>query len=260
MTPPPVGVKSCCAAAYSTSAARFLLGDSFHPGGSELTSRLIRQLGVRTGSTVVDVASGLGTSALQLARELGCDVVGVELSPTNVAAATNAAAEAGLGDQVRFVVGDAEALPLEDASVHGGLCECAFCTFPDKEAAAAELARVLRPGARLALADVVAEPERLPGKLLGLAAWVACVADARSATELVAFLARDGFVIERVDKHDDALARLLERVDARLRTAALIGRDVLHEAIDEGRELVHAAREALAEGHLGYASILARRA
>jgi len=132
MTAASTELKSCCAAAYSTTAARFLLGDSFHPGGSQLTSRLIRDLGVGEGSTVVDVASGLGTSALQLAHELGCDVVGVELSPTSVAAAADAAAAAGLSEHVRFVVADAEALPLDDASMDAGLCECAFCTFPER--------------------------------------------------------------------------------------------------------------------------------
>ncbi len=260
MTTASLELKSCCAAAYSTAAARFLLGDSFHPGGSQLTSRLIRDLGVGDGSTVVDVASGLGTSALQLAHELGCDVVGVELSPTSVATAADAAATAGLSGRVRFVVADAEALPLDDASMDAGLCECAFCTFPDKEAAAAELARALRPGARLVLADMVAEPERLPDELRSLAAWVACIADARPLPELSATLARAGFVIEQVERHDAALARLLERVDARLRTATLVGGDFLKDGIDEGRTLVRAAREALTGGSLGYASILARRA
>ncbi len=141
-----------------------------------------------------------------------------------------------------------------------GLCECAFCTFPDKEAAAAELARALRPGARLVLADMVAEPERLPDELRSLAAWVACIADARSLPEVSAMLAKAGFVIEQVERYDAALAHLLDYVDARLRTAALVGGDFLEEGVDEGRGLVQAAREALTGGSLGYASILAWRA
>ena len=260
MTVAATEIKSCCAAAYSSAAARFLLGDSFHPGGRELTSRLIRRLGVGTGSAVVDVASGPGTSALLLAREIDCNVVGVDLSPTSVAAATGAAAQAGLTGQVRFMIGDAEALPLEDASMDGALCECALCTFPDKDAAAAELARVLRKGGRLVLADIVAQPERLPDELRSLTAWVACVADARSADELSALLDRAGFAIESVERHDDALARLLDAVDARLRVAALAWPDLLGDRLDQGRELVRAAREALGRGDLGYASILARRA
>jgi SAM-dependent methyltransferase len=251
-------LKSCCAAAYSTAAARFLLGDSFHPGGSELTSRLIRQLDVGIGSTVADVASGLGASALQLARELGCNVVGIELSPTNVAAATDAAAAADLSGQVQFVVGDAEALPLEDASIDGALCECALCAFPDKQTSVAELARVLRPDARLLLADMVAEPERLPDELHSLAGWVACVGDARPLSDLSALLAGAGLVIERVQRHDAALEALLDRVEARLRTAALVD-DGLRAGIEEGRVLIRAARAALGHGSLGYASILARR-
>jgi hypothetical protein len=260
MSAAPTDLKSCCAAAYSSQAARYLLGDSFHPGGTALTSKLIRRLEVGADSTVVDVGSGPGTSALQLARELGCQVVGVELSPTSVAAATAAAAEAGLGEQVRFLIGDAEALPLASASMDGALCECAMCTFPEKQVAARELARVLRPGARLVLADVVAQPERLPGELRNVAAWVACLADARPATELSALLGNAGFSIQHLERHDDALARLLEVVDARLRAAALVGGGFLGDGVDEGRELVRAADQALRDGCLGYASILARRA
>lgn len=64
MTLAPEHVKSCCVSAYSVAAARWLLGDSFHPGGAELTERLARALRVGPGKLVVDVASGPGTSAL----------------------------------------------------------------------------------------------------------------------------------------------------------------------------------------------------
>jgi hypothetical protein len=107
---------------------------------------------------------------------------------------------------------------------------------------------------------MVANPERLPEELRGLAAWVACIADARPLPEVSAILAKAGFVIEQVERHDTALARLLERVDARLRTAVLVAGDFLEDGFGEGRALVQAAREALTGGSLGYASILARRA
>jgi ubiquinone/menaquinone biosynthesis C-methylase UbiE len=259
MTIAPEEIKSCCAAAYSTEAARFLLGDSFHPGGAALTSRLIVALRVGPGSTVVDVASGPGTSALQLARESGADVVGVDLSPTSVAAATQAARAAGLSERVRFLQGDAEALPLEDETMNGALCECALCTFPDKDAAARELARVLRPGTRLALADMTAEAAQLPPELTGLQAWIACIADARPFEEITELLRRAGLIVERAERHDEALQRLLERVDGRLRTARLVGANLIGDAAARGHELVAAARATLARGDLGYGVIIARR-
>ena len=160
MTLAPDELKSCCATAYSSAAARWLLGDTFHPGGARITSRLARALQVGPGELVLDVASGPGTSALQVARDTGCDIIGVDLAAESVAAATRAAETAGLAQRVRFVAGDAEALPLADAAVDGALCECALCTFPDKALAARQLTRVLKPGARVAIADITAMPDQ----------------------------------------------------------------------------------------------------
>lgn len=248
-------LKSCCAAVYSSEVARLLLGDSFHPGGARLTAQLGRALRVGPGATVVDIATGRGTSALQVARETGCDVVGVDLSATNVAAATAAAESAGLAARTRFLRGDAEALPLPDACADGALCECALCTFPDKHAAARELARVLRPGARLALADVTALRSQLPAELSSLSAWVACLGDARSLADIAHLLAAAGLELELVERHDQALADLLERVGARLRAA----RAVLGDWTDDGLRLVASAEDALGRGALGYAVVIARR-
>lgn len=259
MTVAPEEVKSCCAAAYSSAAARWLLGDSFHPGGAELTSRLGRALQVGPGKLVVDVASGPGTSALQLARETGCDVVGVDLAAESVAAAARAAAKAELSARVRFIQGDAEALPLADEAVDGALCECALCTFPDKAAAARELARVLRPGARVAIADVTALQDKFPPELTSLQAWVACIADARPLDEIGSLLEQGGLVVETTERHDDALGAILDRVDARLEVARLLGGGLFGDGLGEGRELVAAARDALARGLLGYAVVVARR-
>lgn len=259
MTVAPEEVKSCCASAYSSSAARWLLGDSFHPGGAQLTSRLARALRVGTGELVVDVASGPGTSALQVARDTGCEVIGVDLAAESVAAATRTAAKAGLSGRVRFVQGDAEALPLADETVDGALCECALCTFPDKPTAAREFARVLRPGSRLVISDITALSHELPRELTSLLAWVACIADARPLEEIASLLEDGGLVVDTTERHDHALAAMLDRIDSRLRFARLLGASLMGGRVAEGRELVAAAQDALARGLLGYAVVIAHR-
>jgi ubiquinone/menaquinone biosynthesis C-methylase UbiE len=252
-------VKACCASVYGSAAARYLLGERLHPGGAELTSRLIGALVAHDGQTLADIACGPGASALQLARETGCEVMGIDLSRQNVAYASRSAAEAGLAHRVSFTCGDAESLPLADASIDGVLCECALCTFPEKAAAAGELARVLRPGARLALSDMTAAGE-LPPQLRTLAAWAACIADARSLAQIVALLEDAGLTVTHTEGHDGALVDLLERVEARLRAAGVLAPSAVGpEDVERGLELLSAAREAVKEERLGYAVVIAER-
>lgn len=262
MTLSPTAIKACCATTYAGPVARFLLGDSFHPGGTALTSELLRALQVDSSATVVDVASGPGTSAIFAAQELGCSVIGVELSGESVAAATRAAAAADVAGRVTFVQGDAEDLPLETASADGVLSECSLCLFPDKAAAVSEMARVLRPGARLALSDVTADPTRLPAELTGLGAWIACVADARPLTDVASLLEEAGLSVESTEEHDRLLKDIVSRVEARLRVARLaqpqLGDDVAN-GIARGIALVPAVQAAIADGALGYGVVVARR-
>jgi arsenite methyltransferase len=160
------------------------------------------------------------------------------------------------------VVGDAEALPLDDASVDGVLCECALCAFPDKPRAVREIARVLRPGGALALSDMTAQPERLPSELRSLDAWIACVGDARPLDPLADLLTQNGLIVARRERHDRALQELIERADARLRLARTLGSSVpaaLARSIERGLSIAGAARDAVASGALGYAIVVARR-
>jgi arsenite methyltransferase len=253
-------LKACCAAAYASPVAAWLLGTRFHPGGSALTERLIRALAVGPGDTVADIACGLGESSLQVARATRARAIGVDLSSDSIATARREAERAGLEGSVEFLVADVEALPLADDAVDGVLCECSLCTFPDKRRAAAELARVLKPCGRVALSDMIAEQERLPASLRTLDGWVACLADARPLSGLVELLGGAGLVVEVVERHDDALARLLDRVDARLRLArAGLASDGDSGLIERGIELVAAAQESLELGILGYAVVVARQ-
>jgi len=138
-------IKTCCSAVYGSDWARLLLGDSMHPGGIKLTERLGRLLELSPGSRVLDVAAGRGTSAWALARSFGCHVTGIDLSSACIDAARHEANDSGLAARLSFEVGDAEALPFDDGEFDAVICECAFCTFPDKVRAANEMARVLKP-------------------------------------------------------------------------------------------------------------------
>jgi len=110
-------VKLCCATAYQRDAVALILGESYHPGGLDLTRRLARAIELRAGDRVLDVASGPGTTAFLLATEFGVEVDGVDLGDVTVAKANATAAAEGLADHVRFHLGDAERIPLPDASV-----------------------------------------------------------------------------------------------------------------------------------------------
>src|SRR5947207_507755 len=84
-------LKRCCATLYESDLARFLLGDSFHPGGLQLTRQLGRMLGLNPASRVLDVACGKGTTAIFLAKEFGCGVLGIDYGEQNVEAAVSLA-------------------------------------------------------------------------------------------------------------------------------------------------------------------------
>ena len=223
-------LKACCAAAYSSDLVTLLLGDTYHPGGSALTRRLADGLGLAPDDRILDVASGRGTTALVLAGEYGVRVDGVEYAAANTALAQGAAQAAGLTDRTAFVTGDAEQLPYGDGLFAAVVCECALCTFPDKPRAAAECARVLRPGGRVGITDVTAAMDRLPPELTTLAAWIACIADARPLAEYSEILAAAGLRTLRTERHDHAMTRMIDQIEARLNLLRLTASDRLTAA------------------------------
>lgn len=264
MTDPPAAeIKACCAAAYGSDLVALLLGDSYHPGGRALTHRLAQRLDLPAGSRVLDVASGPGTTATLLARDFGLRVTGVDLSAANVALARGRAAAEGLADRVSFTVGDAERLPCPDAAFDGVVIECALCTFPDKRAAASEIARVLGPAGRLGLTDVVAHPSRLPAELTTLSARLACVADALPVQSYADLLDGTGLPVTHAERHDAAVTRMIDQIEARLTVIRTTARARLDElGLDVGRAapVLDAARAAVGEGILGYGLFVAEKA
>ena len=143
--------------------------------------------------------------------------------------------------------------PVDDHSFDAVVSECAFCTFPDKPQAAAEVARVVRPGGRLGLTDVWLRPDRLDPDLAGLAGRIACIADARPIEDTRALLESAGFRIDHVERHDEALAATVEVVTSRLRALRLLDLPLLRpinlrRAIDVARRVA----DVIDRGDAGY--------
>jgi SAM-dependent methyltransferase len=255
-------IKICCATFYASDVVHMLLGDTLHPGGLELTYHLGEALGLGKEDQVLDVACGRGASATGLADRFGCHVMGLDYGPENVAAAEESAAARGVGHLTAFRTGDAEGLPFDDGSFDAVISECSFCTFPNKTAAAAEMARVLRPGGRLGLTDITMTGE-LPDDMRSLLAWVACVAGAGSPEQYTMLLGEAGFTDFAVEDHGAALLNMITDIRRRflaVELAAGLGRISL-EGIDlsEGKRLAQRAVELIQRGDLGYTLIAGRK-
>lgn len=255
--------KQCCADLYASDWAKLLLGDSFHPGGLELTERLGVLLGLGPRSHVLDLAAGRGTSAMFLAQRFGCRVVGVDYSVRNVALAEQAAHKDGLADRITFLQGDAERQHrFENGIFDAVVCECAFCTFPNKPAAAREIVRVLRPGGRLGLSDLTRSGP-LPADLQTLLAWVACVADARPVDDYLALLVQAGLEPEAPESHDAALREFVRKLYGKVIGAEVLLKlkklDVPAADFAQAQALARSAVAAVNAGALGYTLLVARK-
>lgn len=257
----PAELKACCAAVYESDWARLLLGDSFHPGGLALSEHLAFLAGLSSDTRVLDVAAGTGSTALFLAERFGCRVVGLEYGRELVSRANNAAAAAGQSHWVSFQQGDAEKLPFDDGSFDVILCECAYCTFPNKETAASEFARVLCPGGRLALSDLTRSGP-LPSELDGLLAWISCIADAQPVESYLSYLKSAGLEIDLVENHDQALHQTVDDIRGKLLGAELLLKlkkvDLPGADFRVARRMARVASEAVRQGKLGYSLFIAR--
>jgi ubiquinone/menaquinone biosynthesis C-methylase UbiE len=130
--------------------------DEFHIGGRKATVELARQLGLHKAQLVLDVGSGLGGASRCLAETFGCRVTGLELSPDYCRVATMLAGRVGLADRVTYQQGDALNPPFADQSFDLLWTQHAAMNIADKPRFYAELSRVLKPGGKLAIYDILA--------------------------------------------------------------------------------------------------------
>jgi SAM-dependent methyltransferase len=129
--------------------------DEFHIRGRAATLEIIEALDITADSHVLDLGSGLGGPARAVAELTGCTVTGVDLTPEFCEVATALSEWTGLSGRTSFQTGDATATGLPDAAVDAALTVHVAMNIPDKPALYAEAFRVLRPGGRFVVYDVL---------------------------------------------------------------------------------------------------------
>ena len=147
------------------------------------------------GETVLDLGSGAGADVLISARRVGLTgrAIGLDMTDEMLERARANAREAGVAN-AEFVKGYIEEVPLPDASVDVIISNCVINLSADKDRVLREAARVLRPGGRLAVSDVIADPGMDDATRADMAQWTGCIAGALTAEEYAGKLAGAGFV------------------------------------------------------------------
>jgi arsenite methyltransferase len=150
---------------------------------------------LREGETVLDLGSGAGADVLISARRVGPSgrAIGLDMTDEMLALARQNASDAGMLN-AEFVKGYLEELPLEDASVDVVISNCVINLAADKQRVLQEAARVLRPGGRFAVSDVIADPDMDAATRADMEAFTGCVAGALTRAEYEQKLSAAGLV------------------------------------------------------------------
>ena len=180
-------------------------------------------LALQAGETVLDLGSGPGLDAFLAARKVGESgrVIGVDMTPAMLERARKSAVRHGL-PQVEFREGRLEKLPVVDASVDAVTSNCVINLVPDKAAVFAEIARVLKPGGRIVISDIVLDGA-LPKSLeKDIYAYVGCISGAAQRRDYFGQLTAAGLEGIEVLKDVDYLATV--RDAAPVEADSLLGR------------------------------------
>jgi arsenite methyltransferase len=194
---------SCCGSEPTRSTQSSRLGYSPEeiasvPAGADLglgcgNPQAIASL--RPGEVVLDLGSGAGIDCFLAARQVGPSgkVIGVDMTPDMLARARANAEKAGVSN-VEFRLGEIEHLPAADATIDVVISNCVINLSPDKRGVLGEAFRVLRPGGRLAVSDIVATGELPQAVRDDLRLISACIGGAAAIADLEAMLRETGFV------------------------------------------------------------------
>ena len=187
----PRAATGCCAGGYTDSELASL------PEGSNLglgCGNPTQLVPLRPGEVVLDLGSGAGVDCFLAAKKVGPSgrVIGVDMTPEMVSRARGLARSSGRTN-VEFRLGEIEHLPVEDASVDVVLSNCVINLVPDKGQVYREAFRVLRPGGRLAVADVLATRPISEGMRNDPDRWASCSSGALTVQEVTDRLRSAGF-------------------------------------------------------------------
>ena len=155
------------------------------------------------GETVLDLGSGAGADVFISARRVGPTgkAIGLDMTDEMLELARANATEAGI-ENVEFLKGYIEDMPIQDGTVDVVISNCVINLSGDKPRVIKEAARVLRPGGRLAVSDVIADPDMDDETRADTAAWTGCIAGALTETEFRTALAQAGLEeIEITETH-----------------------------------------------------------
>ncbi len=160
--------------------------------------------GLRFGETVLDLGSGAGVDVFLAAKAVGPvgRVIGVDMTPEMIAKARENAAKGGFTN-VEFRLGEIEDLPVDSEGVDVVISNCVLNLVPDKRRAFAEIFRVLKPGGRFTISDIVTYGA-VPAEIRqDMELWAGCVAGAMDQEEYLQLIREAGFEDVRVVKSDD---------------------------------------------------------
>jgi SAM-dependent methyltransferase len=230
------GPSSCCdtASASSTTLGYNAVELSEIADGADLglgCGAPVNDLDLSSGETVLDLGSGAGIDVQLAARQVGSTgrVIGVDMTPEMLDRARALAADEGLTN-VEFREGRLEALPIDDASIDAVTSNCVINLVPDKSAVFREMARVLRPGGRLVVSDIVLDGS-LPAVVRDdVMAYVGCVSGAMQRDQYFSLLAEAGLgdveILEDLDFLSIAGETLPEEIDQGMKALGIDRRDL----------------------------------
>ncbi|MEX1312426.1 MAG: arsenite methyltransferase [Candidatus Sulfomarinibacteraceae bacterium] len=221
--PPATGCCGSAPAALSTGLGYKAVDLDLLPEGADLglgCGAPLEHLDLQPGETVVDLGSGAGIDALIAARAVGPEgrVIGIDMTPEMLAKARSNAAAAGAG-HVDFREGRLEALPIDNDSVDAITSNCVINLVPDKTKVFAEIARVLKPGGRLVVSDVMLDGELPEIVTRDVMAYVGCVSGAIQRDDYFRMLTEAGLSDVEIVRDVDFLATVADSLPKEISSA-----------------------------------------